>query len=381
MMTSESRILYKKVYEVLRAGIANGTYPRGSCLPTEPELMAQFQVSRVTLRQALGMLKDEGLLVSIPAKGTFVAQIQELQKEPSGRVLAVLTPDVDSGFFSKIIRGIEREAYARGFQVVVHATGDLVEEEERLLRELAGHVAGFVVAAAAIGARSPAGFEPALSQTIPLVFVDRCLEEPRVDCVTSDNAHGGYLATRYLLDHGHARIGMIIPRECATYAGRIAGYRKALEEAGLPYESALVVRPDEAPQSGANGQYFQQGDLLARQLLALATPPTAIFVPNNMAAVGALKRLQAEHIAVPDRMALVGYDGVDAVGYVAPAITTVDQQPLQMGTLAARLLLARIAGQAALPQHFALPVELCVRESSEPWRSESRWARDIALSP
>src|SRR5579859_3548740 len=170
-MTSESRILYKKVYQILQAGIANGTYPHGSCLPTEPELMAQFQVSRVTLRQALGMLKDEGLLVSIPAKGTFVTQVHEQQKEPSARVLAVLTPDVDSGFFSKIIRGIERESYARGFQVVVHATGDLITEEERLLQHLAGEVAGFVVAAAAIGARSPAGFDPALAEGIPFVFV------------------------------------------------------------------------------------------------------------------------------------------------------------------------------------------------------------------
>jgi LacI family transcriptional regulator len=380
MKTGDSRILYRRVYEVLQAGIANGTYPPGSRLPTEPELMAQFNVSRVTLRQALQMLKNEGSLISIPAKGTFVTQVHGLQKESTRRILAVLTPDVDSGFFSKIIRGIEREAYARGFQVVVHATNDLIEEEERLLRALAPEVAGFVVAAAAIGVRTPSGFDPALSKGVPFLFVDRCLEEPTADCVTSDNARGGYLATRYLLDLGHERIGVIIPRECATYAGRIEGYRQALEEAGIPYDAALVVRPDEALDDGANGQYLRQGALLAQKLMALASPPTAIFTPNNMAAVGALKFLQAAQIAVPDRVALVGYDGVDAVGYVMPAITTIDQQPLQMGTIAARLLLTRIAKQAVPPQHFALPVELCVRESSEPLGSGTRSTREIAIS-
>src|SRR5438105_11256658 len=130
-MSSDSSVLYKRVYEVLQAGITNGTYPPGSRLPTEPELMDQFNVSRVTVRQALSLLKRVGLVVSIPAKGTFVARVTDQWKELTERLIVVITPDVDSGFFSKIIRGIEREAYAGGFHVIVHASNDLVAEEER----------------------------------------------------------------------------------------------------------------------------------------------------------------------------------------------------------------------------------------------------------
>ncbi len=326
--------------------------------------MAQFSVSRVTLRQALALLKKERLIVSIPAKGTFVARVNDQWKELTERLIVVITPDMDSGFFSKIIRGIEREAYASGFYVIVHASNDLVAEEERFLRELCADVAGFVIAPAAVGNRSEASFAPVISQGVPLVFVDRYIEEPCADWVISDNERGGYLAVRHLIELGHRRIGVIIPRESSSFAGRIAGYAQALAEAGIPQDEVLLARPEHPVQDGSNGEYFRQGGLLTQKLLALPHPPTALFAVNNMAAVGALRRLQSRQIAVPDEIALVGYDGVDAEGYITPAITTVDQEPLQMGTIAARLLLARLRKEVLPLQRFKLPVSLRVRESS-----------------
>jgi DNA-binding LacI/PurR family transcriptional regulator len=368
-------ILYRKVYNVLRAGIVNGTYPPGSRLPTEPELMEQFQVSRVTARQALMMLKGERLIVSIPAKGTFVAKTHAQWKGLTKKIIVVLTPDVDTGFFSKIIRGVEREACARGFHVLVHATNDLVAEEARFLKDLSAEVAGFVIAAAAIGARDSSGYQQIASQGVPFVFVDRALELG-ADDVVSDNMRGGYLATRHLLELGHTRIGVIVPRGCASYARRVEGYLQALAECGIASDPTLIVHPEEESPNGDNAEYFRQGSLLAQKLLALPAPPTAICILNNMAAVGALRYLQSQDIVVPDQMALVGYDGVDATGYVTPTITTVDQEPLQMGTLAAQMVLARIGGEVMPPQNISLPVTLCVRESSVPSSAERQTPPD-----
>src|SRR5207237_2491987 len=109
-------------------------------------------------------------------------------------------------------------------------------------------------------------------------------------------------------------------------------------EAGIPLEEALVARLERPIQDGSNAEYFRQGGLLTQKLLALPRPPTALFVVNNMAAAGALRQLQSCKIAVPDEIALVGYDGVDTEGYITPAITPADQAPLQIGTIAARLL-------------------------------------------
>jgi len=344
--------------------------------------MNQFQVSRVTTRQALTMLKAEGLIVSIAAKGTFVAQANRPSNERNRRLIVVLTPDVDTGFFSNIIRGVEREVYAGGSHVRVCPTNDLVAEEERFLQELYADAAGFIIAAAAIGARNPSSLQHLASQGVPFVFVDRALPELAADRVTSDNVRGGYLAARHLLDLGHRRIGVIVPRSCASYAGRVEGCLQAFAEAGIADDPALIVSPDEEPPNGNNAEYFRQGNLLAQKLWALPSPPTAVCILNNMAAVGALRYFQSQGIVVPDQMAIVGYDGVDATGYVTPTITTVEQEPLQMGTLAAQILLARVRGEVMPPQCIALPVTLCVRESSAPWEPaiEVQTARSRARS-
>lgn len=84
----------------------------------------QYKVSRGTVRNALQMLKEEGLLVSVPSKGTFVAKPDVGSDGLRDKLVAVLTPDVDTGYFSRIIRGIERQAYAEGFVILVHATND-----------------------------------------------------------------------------------------------------------------------------------------------------------------------------------------------------------------------------------------------------------------
>ena len=133
----------------------------------------------------------------------------------------------------------------------------------------------------------------------------------------------------------------------------------------------MIVSPEEEPLNGDNVENYRQGNLLAQKLLALSAPPTAIFSFNNMAAVGALRYLQSQGIVVPDQMALVGYHGVDATGYITPTITTIDQEPLQLGTLAAQTLFARIRGETLPPQHITLSVTLNVRELSAP--SDTTW--------
>ena len=167
-------VLYKRVYKVLRAGIANGTDLPGSRLPTEPELMETFQVSRVTARQALTMLKAEGLIVSLPAKGHVCRQDAPPGEGTDQETHRRADAQRGYGFFSKIIRGVEREAYARGFHVIVHATSDLVSIEHRLLQELYTDVAGFVIAAAALGVRDLSGYQSVSSHGVTLRFRRSC---------------------------------------------------------------------------------------------------------------------------------------------------------------------------------------------------------------
>lgn len=353
-------ILYRQIYQKLREEIAEGHYPPGSRLPTEAEMMRRFSVSRATVRHALELLRREGLLVRIPAKGTFVRQ-QEVPVATT-KLIALLALDVQLDFFGKIIRGAEQEATAYGYKLVVRSTDNDAERERQCLIELQSHVAGFVIAPAT-GNQNHVHYGQLLVQGVPFVFVDRYLPEFNVDRVTSDNVHGGYLATRHLLELGHRRIGVISARKATTCSERLRGYQQALEEFGVPYAPELVGHAMGRRRDGWD-EYLHQGRVQAQALLQLPQPPTALFAMNDLLAVGALRYLNEQGIRVPEEIAVVGYDGMELSELVSPSLTTVEQQSLRMGAEAVRLLLRRLRDREAPAQHVVLPVNLRIRAST-----------------
>lgn len=353
-------ILYRQIYQTLRAEIASGRYPPGSQLPTEAEMMHRFGVSRATVRHALELLCREGLLVRIPAKGTFVRHQDTPATAP--QLIALLALDVQLDFFSKIIRGAEQEAASYGYKLLVRSTDNDAEKERQCLLELQSHVSGFIIAPAT-GNQNHAHYGQLLVQGVPFVFVDRYLPEFNVDTVTSDNVQGGYLATRHLLELGHRRIGVISARKATTCLERLRGYRQALEEFGVPYDPSLVAQAMGKRRDGWD-EYLHQGRVQAQALLRLPQAPTALFAMNDLLAVGALRYLHEQGIRVPEEVAIVGYDGMELSDLVSPSLTTVEQQSLRMGAEAVRLLVHRLRDREAPAQHVVLPVNLRVRAST-----------------
>lgn len=356
----DDQILYRQIYHALKADISSGHYPPGSQLPTENELVRRFGVSRVTVRNALALLQREGLLVRIPAKGTFVRHSEAPSSLP--KLIALLALDVQLDFFGKIIRGAEQEAAAHGYKLLVRSTDNDAEKERECLLELQSHVAGFVIAPAT-GNQNHAHYGQLLVQGIPFVFVDRYLPEFNVDRVTSDNVQGGYLATRHLLELGHRRIGVISARKATTCTERLRGYQQALEEFGVPFDPALIGHAVGKRRDGWD-EYLHQGRVQTEALLNLPQPPTALFAMNDLLAAGALRYLREQGVSVPEEIALVGYDGMELSELVSPSLTTVEQQSLRMGAEAVRLLVHRIRDRERPAQHVVLPVNLRIRAST-----------------
>jgi LacI family transcriptional regulator len=193
--------------------------------------------------------------------------------------------------------------------------------------------------------------------------VDRFLPEFNVDRVTSDNVQGGYLATRHLLELGHRRIGVISPRKSTTFTERLRGYQKALEEFGVPFDPTLIGHSVSKRRDGWE-EYLYQGRVQAKALLSLPEPPTALFAMNDCLAAGALRYLRECGIAVPEEVAVVGYDGMELSDLMSPSLSTVEQQSLRMGAEAVRLLIQRIREPETPPQHVVLPVILRIRAST-----------------
>ncbi|RME49048.1 MAG: GntR family transcriptional regulator [Chloroflexi bacterium] len=366
----DEQILYRQIYHTLKAEIQNGHYPPGSQLPTEAALIQRFGVSRVTVRNALALLQQEGFVVRIPAKGTFVRQSEPSSSLP--KLIALLALDVQLDFFGKIIRGAEQEAAAHGYKLLVRSTDNDAEKERQCLLELQSHVAGFVIAPAT-GNQNHAHYGQLLVQGVPFVFVDRYLPEFNVDRVTSDNVQGGYLATRHLLELGHRRIGVISGPDETIVAveARLQGVRRTLAEHGCALPEEYVAPGDFTPESGYEA---------ARRLMSHPSPPTAIFALNDRMAIGAIHYLREAGYRIPGDVSVIGFDDVPLAELFDPPLTTIRQPALEMGQQAARVLFDLIRGYAPATRTLVLPVDLVVRKSTAPLKQGAPEKHEISSS-
>ncbi|MFM9107167.1 MAG: LacI family DNA-binding transcriptional regulator [Chloroflexota bacterium] len=176
--------------------------------------------------------------------------------------------------------------------------------------------------------------------------------------VMAANRAGAGEAVRALVALGHRRIAMIAGTpEFTSSRDRLAGYRDALAEAGIPWDDDLV-----AP--GCNDR--DSGLVAARRLLDLPDRPTAIFASNDLEAVGALTAARERAIPVPEALSVIGFDDSPAALHTAPPLATVHQPLAEMGRRAVAMLVDWIAGNPPAEPLLVLPTHLVMRESAGP---------------
>jgi LacI family transcriptional regulator len=204
--------------------------------------------------------------------------------------------------------------------------------------------------------------DPILSlQDRPFVFINRIFGKSIPNCVGPGDRQGARLATQHLVDLGHQRIGYINGLEDWIEAqNRLAGYRDALTEHGLPVDEALIRHGNWGVESGYEA---------AQELLALEDRPTAVFAANDIMALGAMYAIQKSGLEVPGDVAIVGYDDRDFAAWIRPALTTVRMPSYEMGQAAARLLLEQI-NKVELEDATEVTGKLIIRESCGANRSK-----------
>jgi LacI family transcriptional regulator len=174
-----------------------------------------------------------------------------------------------------------------------------------------------------------------------------------IDDIYVDSFAGSYAMARYLLGRGHLRIGMIAGRG-GPQGARVEGYRKALTEVGGEPD---VVLDDRFNEEG--------GALAAQVLLARSPRPTAILAANDLMAIGAMQAIGEAGLRVPDDVAVAGFDDISAARLVTPGLTTVAQFRPEVGARAAKILLARLRGEAsAAGTAVEMPFRLIERGST-----------------
>lgn len=311
--------------------------------------------------------------VSPELKGKVQKAIEELgyQPNPFGRALrkgesstiALLIPDRSNPFYAQIAWGVEEQARRYGYALITcHTDEDPGLEEFYVSSLLHRRVAGFIVAPTSAGRDTLA---PILRRGVPLILVDRVIEDLPVDQVSSDNESGAYMAIRYLLQLGHRNIGVLSGVEgISTTQDRIRGYKKAFQESGLPLDESLIAPGCSQIEEGAT----------AAESLLLNGEVTAIFSINNMMTLGALHSLKRLGLRCPEDVSLVGFDDSEWAAVMTPGLTVVAQQSYELGYLAGALLFRRLKRRhkPPKPRTVKLRTKLIIRESTaEPRRALS----------
>ncbi|MEV0582586.1 LacI family DNA-binding transcriptional regulator [Nonomuraea sp. NPDC050310] len=263
---------------------------------------------------------------------------------------AVIVSDVGNPFFTTLVRGVEDVAQQAGFSVVLCNTDENpAKEETYVAAALSQQMAGVIISTSGStkAAKSLAG------SPTPVVAIDRELAGAGVDMVVVDNAGGAEAATRHLAAAGFARIACITgPAGVSTAEQRLAGYLAGVKATG---REPMVLRSTFREQGGFDAM---------SALLDAPDRPDAVFVANNLMAVGAMRCLVRRRIAVPEEMGLVGFDELPWADLIRPSLTTVGQPAYELGRTAARLLADRIQSPASEPARIVLPTQLNVRQSS-----------------
>ncbi|MFJ4196810.1 LacI family DNA-binding transcriptional regulator [Pseudomonas sp. NPDC089534] len=297
-------------------------------------------------------LKVEAAIKSLDYVPSAVARSL---KAKTTATIGLLVPNSLNPYFAELARGIEDYCERNGYCVILCNSDDDPEKQRNYLRVLLEkRIDGLIVASA--------GGDDGLVQGLsgvktPMVIVDRGLDGVDADLVRIDHEYGAYLATRHLLELGHRDIATIGgPVSTSVAKMRLAGFRRAMDEAGVEVASGRVLESDFTSTGGYN----------AAALLLEGNPPTAIFAGNDMIGIGVLRAAAERNMRVPTELSVIGFDDIQMSRYVYPALTTVGQSILQLGEMAAEVLLRRIASpNLATDQRIVTP-SIVLRESTAP---------------
>lgn len=263
-----------------------------------------------------------------------------------------------------MVRAAEDEAYNRGYRVLLCNTDGRSEKQAAYLEILAGErVSGVLLVASDPGGRK---ITQLLDLGIPVVGIDRSLEDPRADSVIADGTAAAQLGTGHLFDLGRRQIGYIGgPDDMEPAQQRRLGYELAVRERGLQprvVDGLFEIRP------------------AAEATLALLDggPLDGLVIANNMMAIGAVEALRSRRVRIPEDVAVVAFDDPFWVDIFEPPLTTLGQPIRPMISTALELLLKRIRGGRDQPRRIIFKFDLRVLGSSV---SRSLLGRSKAICP
>lgn len=255
---------------------------------------------------------------------------QSLASNRSNSV-GILVPELHGPFFGNMLSGIEAELRGAEKHVIITVGhSDEAKELDGIEFLITRRCDALILHVDAV----PDGYLLKLDEAVPVVLINRTLPAMANRCVYLDNELGGRLAAQALLDRGHRSLACITgPRWKKDAGERLAGFRKALHERGLEPNPELIVEGDFQESGGRDG--------MAR-LLATGIPFTGLVCGNDSMAAGAVDAARESGLSIPEDLSVIGFDNIMFARWVHPKLTTIDYPVVDMGRMAARLVLRHV---------------------------------------
>jgi len=355
--------LRDQVEQLLKRRINLATSHTGDRLPSVRDLASEFGVSRNTISQAILNLRKQGLLATRNKVGVFLRNNDGplIRTGDIGVVYTGRDSSYPTGIYLSVLGGVVQAAVEAGRDVILPsraAAGDNAGEDwSRLTRT--GKVGGLVCIAT--HAPPPALLAHMQKRSIPVVVTDWYDDSLKVDSIMLDNLAGAKAIVSRLLNLGHRRIAMINSVGGSSADERHAGYRQALEDAGVAYDTRMV-----------RGVYPLASS--ARQAMRELMPlePTAVFTFSDFQAIGAMQAIEATGLRVPQDVSVASF-GNEARGHqFERAITTIHGDMEAIGRAAGERVVKRMMGDDLPPQIVRVRCPLIEGDTTGPCRDQQR---------
>lgn len=283
------------------------------------------QISDDTTQRVLDAVKTLGYRPNVVARSLRTQRTQ---------TIAMLIADLSNGFYHTMARAVQDVARQRDYEVLISNSDHVYEHEKHFCEILLGRAVDGVIMAPQHLTITELDYYFVQTQ-IPFVVLGKHITHPNIDVVFVDDERATYEATRWLISEcGHRQIGYIgVPDDLPPARGRLHGFICAMEDAGLSIDPRFLPQGDFSLESGKK---------IVQSLVQLGELPTAFMVINDLMAIGVILALQEAGYSVPDDIAVIGFDDIPEATIVRPTLTTIAQDPRDIGTKLAKALFERM---------------------------------------
>ncbi|WP_274422406.1 GntR family transcriptional regulator [Blautia sp. XA-2221] len=331
---------YRQVTEWIQNRIASGELNRGDQIESENDISRVFGISRQTVRHALGLLEQQGILTRIQGSGTFVRdeQAEQEEKKMLSHTVDILTTYVDGYIFPRILQSMVERLEKEGYSARIMFTGNRIETERRLLERMLDE-----------GSRDPLIAEPVmsglpnpnlkfyrrlLSRGIPILFFNSFYENLDIPHISMNDVQAGRTATEYLIEKGHTRIGGIFKADDGQGRRRYLGYLKALGHAGIEVNESRVTWVDTLE--------MKDFSRIMEKIQYRLSGCTACVCYNDEVAYELTRRFLKTGKRIPEDISIIGIDNSELAKLNPVPLTSVGHHIEDLGNYAAEAILRMI---------------------------------------